>query len=389
MVVGVALAGTLVRVALSLCSQGTNDIVSWEGFAEQVEQHGVLWMYRNVPKWNHPPLMGEMLVLLKAMAGGVGLGFAPVFKLVPILADLGAALAIFGVWFRKTGDYARSLRALVAFSLSLNAVLVSAYHGNTDPLVGAFILAACCAVDRRRYGWAGVLAGAAVNVKLIPVLVFPLLIARANLRQAVRFCAGAALGVLPFVPILWLAGAGFAKNALEYRSNFDNWGIPLVIRTPWFYARAHGHTVVQQALEGVRDVYVVLGGYLVIGAVLWLAWRARFVKDIPIFERVALGLAMFLVLGPGFGLQYTAILGPVLLAASFTWGVRWAVLAGVLLGVAYFDFWTGTFPLHSHFYSTFRMPASIVGVGAWVLLVAFLREKLVRKEAPRGAHALA
>jgi hypothetical protein len=375
-VLGIALAGTALRFALALCSRGTNDIVTWEGFADQAEEHGVTWMYENVPGWNHPPLMGDMLIVLKSLADFLHQEFAPTFKLVPIFADLASAFLVFGAWFRRTGDFASALRALAIFSFSLNALLVSAYHGNTDPLVGALLLAACSAAAKERFALAGVLAGASVNVKLIPVLLFPLLIARANPRQALRFCAGATLGAAPFLPVLYLAGGGFVKNALLYRSNFDNWGIPLVIRTPWYVAKSRGFTALQHALESVRDVYVELGTFVTIGAILWLSFRTRFVKNTPVFECVALGFALFLLLAPGFGVQYTAILGPVLTAASLRWGLCWALLSGVFLLTAYFDFWTGTFPLYSHFYSTLRIPAATVGVGAWALLVAFVWKRL-------------
>lgn len=374
-------SGTALRVILALCSRGTNDIDSWEYFARQAQRHGAVWMYEHVPLWNHPPLMAAMGAGLRTLAASLGWGFAPAFKLAPIAGDVLAQLLVFAVWLGRTGEPRVALRALAVFSLSLDAILVSGYHGNTDPLVGALVLAACVAGDRRRYFWAGLLLAAAVNVKLIPLLLVPLLAAQAGRREVMRFAAGAALGAIPFLPVLWHAGSAFARNALAYRSNFDNWGIPLLIRTPWHVARKLGMEGLAEAMMGVKGAYVAAAPYVVIGAVLvmtaWCRWGSG--RALSIYERTALGLALFLVLTPGFGVQYTAIVGPVLLAASLGWGFWWATLAGLFVASVYASFWTGRWPLHSEFTGNFPIPAAAVGVAAWALLALFVVATLRRR----------
>jgi len=358
------LAGMVLRLVLALVSRGTNDIVSWEDFANHIAEHGLLWMYANVPLWNHPPLMGYMVEGLRALAPALGWAFPPTFKLVPIAADGLSALLIFRVWLAHTGDYRAARRALLWFTLSLNAVLVSGYHGNTDPLVGALVLAACMAVERRHSFAGGALLAAAVNVKLIPLLLAPLLVARLSASEISRFAAGLALGVLPFLPVLWLAGDGFVRNAVAYRSNFDNWGVPLFIRATEYVG---GASVVGPWAEA----YVRVGPILVIAGVLAVAGYARLAQRFSTYEHAALGLAIFLILAPGFGVQYTAILGPVLLAVSQRWGGAWAVTSGLFLLVVYVTFSTGEFPLYSYFDSPLRPHAAAVGFFAWTLLVAF------------------
>lgn len=265
------------------------------------------------------------------------------------------------------------------FALSLDAILVSGYHGNMDPLVGAFVLAACVAGERRRYFWAGVLMGVAVNVKLIPLLLLPLLVARATPRALARFAAGAALGAIPFLPVLWFAGNAFVKNAVAYRSNFDNWGMPLLIRTSWYVARQLGLEALAEVMARGKDAYVVMGPYVIAGAVLAVAAVSRWGRRWSIYERAALGLSLFLVFTPGFSVQYTAIVGPVLLATSLTWGLWWAVLSGLFVGSVYASFWTGGWPLHSQFTTRFPIPAAAVGVAAWCLLVLFTVTTLRRR----------
>ena len=52
----------------------------------------------------------------------------------------------------------------------------------------------------------------------------------------------------------------------------------------------------------------------------WSRWR----RPLSTYQLAAGGLAAFLFLAPGFGVQYTAILGPVLVAASLGWGLWYA-----------------------------------------------------------------
>ena len=386
MTAAIIAAAAALRLLLALCSRGTNDIDSWEGFAVQVREHGVLWMYANVPLWNHPPLMGYLAGSLHALASSLGWRFAPTFKLAAIAGDVLTLPLLSTVWSQRTGEPRRALWALTIFALSLDAILVSGYHGNTDPLVGAFVLAACVAGERRRYFWAGVLLGLAINVKLIPLLLAPLLVARATPRELARFSGGAALALLPFVPVLWLAGHAFVTNAVAYRSNFDNWGFPLVIRTASFFGRKFELNTVTDAMLRVRDIYTAVGIYLIAAAVLAVAALSRWLRPLSIYERAAAGLALFLLLTPGFGVQYTAILGPVILASSLSAGLGWALLSGLFIASVYVVFWTGAWPLHSQFTTTFPAPAAAVGVLAWGFLAVFTAGTL-RRRAPDGAAA--
>jgi hypothetical protein len=360
----IVLTGILLRLTLALVSRGTNDIVSWEDFANHIAEHGLLWMYANVPLWNHPPLMGYMVEGLRALAPTLGWAFPPTFKLVPIAADGLSGLLIFRVWLAHTGDYRAARRALLWFTLSLNAVLVSGFHGNTDPLVGALVLAACVAVERHHTFVGGALLAAAINVKLIPLLLAPLLAARLIPREISRFTAGLALGALPFLPVMWMVGDEFVTNAVAYRSNFDNWGVPLFIRVTEYIGGA--------SVAGLwAEAYVRVGPVLVIVGVLAVAGYARLAQRFSTYELAALGLAIFLILAPGFGVQYTAIVGPVLLAISQRWGGAWAVTSGLFLLVVYATFATGEFPLYSYFDSPIHPRAAVMGFFAWTLLVAF------------------
>src|ERR1019366_9339248 len=103
--------------------------------------------------------------------------FAHLIKL-PGLA--GEALILWALW-RFAGP-----QASAAYAWLPAAILVSGFHGNTDCLHAAFVLVAVIAFDRQRYFLAGLLLAAALNVKLIPLL---LPLGSSGRRTGKRFCA--------------------------------------------------------------------------------------------------------------------------------------------------------------------------------------------------------
>ena len=224
--------GMALRGLLSAASTGTNDIITWEAFAHYANREGVLGMYGNLPGWNHPPLTGYLAAELLRLSMLTGLRFPVVFKLVPMAADALCLVLLWKIWRHRSAHSAAPLAAVAIFSFSPDAILVSAYHGNNDSLVGLFILAACYFVEEKAsFVWAGVALAAAVNVKLIPLLLVPVFLANVRRwREAACFLGGLSVGAIPFIPVLLRAGTAFHRNAIAYNSNFDNWGIPFFIR---------------------------------------------------------------------------------------------------------------------------------------------------------------
>jgi hypothetical protein len=213
---GIGLLGLLARVWVVKHSLGSNDMLTWWSFATEIDQHGLAFAYDNDPRFNHPPLMGLLVSLLHALAAKTGVRFDVLFKTPELLADVGAAALIYWIWRRRSARYAALAVALFCWNPA--SLLVSAYHGNTDPLCAALTLAAVLLVDSKRPLLAGLALGASINVKLIPVLLIPVLYSCVGgWRQAARFTAGLSFGVLPFVPVvlyfsLWTGSQPFYSN---------------------------------------------------------------------------------------------------------------------------------------------------------------------------------
>src|SRR4051812_15982884 len=363
----IAALGMVVRGILSAFSTGTNDIILWDDFAHYANLEGVLWMYRNVPAWNHPPLTGYLAERILRLSVLTGLRFPVVFKLVPMAADALCLVLLWKVSRRRSAHEAAALLAVTIFAFSPDAILVSAYHGNNDPLVGLLVLAACYFIEEQAsFAWAGVALAAALNVKLIPLLLVPVFLANVRRwREAARFVGGLSLAVIPFVPVILQVGPAFYRNAVAYNSNFDNWGIPFFIRL------LEENTASAGVGAQLHALYVPAGRYLVAATILALCAWSRWRRPLSTYQLAAGGLAAFLFLAPGFGVQYTAILGPVLIAASLGWGLWYAVSAGAFLASVYYLFWTRQPLLGSLFTSVFPGVSPWIGLVAWVGLGDF------------------
>jgi hypothetical protein len=271
------------------------------------------------------------------------------------------------IWQARAGAGYGAL-AFALFALNPVSLLVSGYHGNTDSAVAMLALASCYFLEWNNAPFAAGLAlGGAINVKLIPVLLIPVVAARVKKWDGVvRLAAGLSVAVIPFVPALLTSWPGFRHNALEYNSLWENWGFAFFIRHVEASTRLH-------AIAGVfHSVFAVMGRYLILGAVLATCLLERLTRRFDSFQLSACAFAVFLVFTPGFGVQYTVLAVPVLFACSLRWAAGYSVTAGAFIFAVYFLFWSVTWPLYSHFTEGFSLPTSLLGILSWALLGAFL-----------------
>ena len=210
------LGGAAARLWLWWVSLGTNDVTSWYKYGESIAANGLAETYRNIQLFNHPPLMGLYAMQAWWWSGKDLWTFAHLMK-IPGLA--GEALTLWALW-RFAGP-----KASAAYAWLPAAIFVSGFHGNTDCLYAALLLVAVIAFDRQRYFFAGLLLAAALNVKLIPLVLLPLVfLGPPNRKALLRLTAGLAVGAAPFVVPALAAGPAMYRNMVGYNSNAVNWG---------------------------------------------------------------------------------------------------------------------------------------------------------------------
>jgi hypothetical protein len=385
----VGCAGLLARVGLWWVSEGTNDIRTFGRFAQLIDAHGLGGTYLRDPLFNHPPLMGLWAQAALHLAPQLGLTFARCFKLLGMIADLGSALLLVAIWRRRAlPDHAA--RAFAAYACSLVAILISGYHGNTDCAYWFLVLAAVyLQQDRRAPFWSGLVLGAALNVKLIPVLVvLPLAAGLRSLRALIRYGVGLGVALAPFVWFVISLGpeeqAAFVQNVFGYTSYQEYWGIELLVKAITAAFRISAPAIMTAASD-LEWLYAAQGARVLLLVTTILAlWQALARHPgLDAYAMAALSFCLFLVLASGFGIQYLGVVVPLLMARDIRDGFNVATMAGIFIGLIYASFvqtWTPIFSQHTYFSASFSAPSLIT----WWLLVRSCQHIWRARRTPPG-----
>ena len=355
--------GFIARIIITLVGFGSNDMRTWHEFANTITGNGLLYMYQNVPGFNHPPLMGYYAASILHLSQAWGIDFYILFKLPMVMVD-GALTCLIFVIRTKTKGSRDAMFAAAFYALNLTAILVSAYHGNTDTFCAAgWLLSAWLLMISHDFS-AGLALAAAINVKLIPVLAIPVMLAGyTQRRRAIRFVAGLSCGVIPFVPVLWSAFDGFISNALKYNSVLEFWGFELLA-----LQSMEGGLVLRPIATKFSLFYYENGRYMIFITIGAAAIWARYLSRHTLASAVMVP-AIFLVFTPGWGAQYMIYMAPLLAAWQPTEGLRYGSLAGLFIGLTYLSFWTGGIPAFSFFITRVPMPAQLIGFLTWLYLI--------------------
>jgi hypothetical protein len=335
----VALVALGLKLALIFTTFGTEDIRTWTYFAAAVKAHGPVGVYGiHFPPiehalYNHPPLIGYYLQLINGFAS-IGVPLKVTLRTVSSCADVISALLIFEIVRRR-----RSLRAATfagaAMAASPVLILVSGYHGNTDPLFVMFVLlGSFLIVDRSAPIGGGIALGLAIGVKVVPIVVLPALVVYLVSRRRDLFLR-ALLAFAVTMAVTW--GPALLKEFGPVRHHVI--GYVGVSYRPWGLVKFSNDlnwSHLTNFLVGPGRVLALAISALVPAA---LVWR----RPERAIEGVALSLVIFLALSPAFGLQYLAWAA----AAAYLLDLWSATIYNVLGGIVMFqiyDSWNGGWP---------------------------------------------
>jgi 4-amino-4-deoxy-L-arabinose transferase-like glycosyltransferase len=334
--------------------------------------------------YNHPPLVGWWLHLNNWL---VDLGAAMPFliRLPAILADIVTALLVFElVRMRRPMREAGIAGLVVAASPVL--VIISGYHGNTDPVFLMFsVLSLYLLLPGRTAPFAalaGVCIAVAMSIKLVPVVTLPLLVLvalRLGRRRLFAFLGGtAAVFAVLWGPVVALRWGPFNANVLQYAGygGRPTWGLPQ-------FAHALG------ASPEFLDVLLRPGRWVVLllaaGLAVLLAWRR------PEATTAAFGLSycLFLLLSTATATQYLAWAAAAACLLNVWVAIAYNLSAGLLL-IGVYDRWSGAYP-----WSWDRARASPfdrdeiwAAAGVWVVLLIVCATSMYPRRSPEsGADA--
>lgn len=393
----VTLAAFLLKTALALTTYGSTDVLLFEADVAKMRRDGSLALYRDgvstewcghieqraCPPFNHPPFMIHVLEGWAFLAHISGLPIRFWLRFTCAVADLGS-VALLVRLLRKRLSELETRVALLWFAASPIAILISGFHGNTDPILMFFVLLAIDLLEGRRAAWlAGVALGVATDIKVLPVLLAPAaLLYLTGTRHRLEFCVGAGAAFLVgSVPLLLTAPELVVTRVFGYSSQFGSWGLSLlalVLRQ-------------DERFSWLGDLYVrhgkILSLCVVVGVSLWPRFRPR--RNV-LFIQAGFLMFMFVSVIPGFGVQY------------LVWLVPWVVglgsgptaayyIAGTALLVGYYSTAAGKFPWYLA--NSLERPAwsgTVVGLGliCWVVVCAiafmFARRLVAIQAEPSG-----
>lgn len=386
-------AGIIARLIIWLCSDGSNDADYFRFMARETARIGQVELYK--AKYgiaNHPPFSGYYAAAVAKLVG-LGAMFPIVLKVPMLLADGMVFVLLWKIWRERRDDEpphawppVRSTGlariAVAAYACNVVAILVGAYHCNTDIIYAAFALLAIYLIERRNAHFLGGLAlAAAMNVKVIPlILVAPLLLQYRSIKPAMKFCAGLAVGMAPFYPFFFIIPHSFWRNVFAYKPVPALWGFQFLLLELKF------HNIALPYVLTTIDRYSQEGRWMVMGIMLLIGLIARR-REWSRFELACAVMSAFLVTAPGFGVQYCVLIVPMLCAVSPIRAIGFGTIAGVFIGWVYLWYRVPGFPVGSRFTGGIPELPAVVGILAWLTLIAYLFRQLSTKP-PARQHTL-
>jgi uncharacterized membrane protein len=343
-IVGLALIALMLKLVIAFNTVGTNDAVSFYGFAKVLSQHGLEWAYRHIIYLNHPPLIAYYLrgiytLTEQPWCQDVGVHFPFLLRLPGIIADFLVVLVLLRI--TKT-DLRIPTWALALFALSPVSLMVSGFHGNTDPVMVMFLMLAAYMCLRDRPLLCAIFFALSCQIKIIPLLLLPILFffwlsRQAALRFTIPFILlTVAMWIQPLIGFPML----FLRNVIGYSSYWGGWGITYWLRLS-HWGQFNGTGAFHLPPAAAASAFALKCS--IAAAVLLLAWRRRLLDGRGAIDSIAYAWMIFFVFSPGICAQYMVWIAPfsLLLSPSF---YAWVTATSSLFLFAFYNAIAGGLP---------------------------------------------
>jgi hypothetical protein len=384
-IVALALVALTLKLAIAYNTIGTNDAVFFYGFAKVLSQHDLEWTYQHSQYFNHPPLTAYYLRGIYALTEqrwcqDIGVHFPFLLRLPGIIADFLVVLVL----LRMTKmDLHIPTWALALFALSPVSLMVSGFHGNTDPVMVLPLVCAAWMSLRSRPMLAGLFFALSCQIKIAPLLLLPAFVffwlSQGKSREFL-------IPVAITTAILWLEPRVnfpmlFAKNVLAYGSYWGMWGITYCLRLTGL---SEFSRVSFFDLELGQTLVITVLKIIIVIAALIMAWQRRHARGLAFVETLAWTWLMFFILAPGVCPQYLVWLAPFILLASPSLYTALAISSSIFL-FAFYNITSGGLPWSvalamdessQHWIVWSLLPWSVLIAGAVVLWLKRSRGKI-------------
>ena len=343
-IIALALVALTLKLAIAYNTIGTNDAVVFYGFAKVLSQHSLEWTYQHSRYFNHPPLTAYYLRGIYALTEqrwcqDIGIHFPFLLRLPGIIADFLVVVVLLRM--SKT-DLRIPTWALALFALSPVSLMVSGFHGNTDPVMVLLLVCAVWMCLRNRPALAGLFFALSCQVKIVPLLFLPAFVffwLSQNRSREFLITGAITTCFLWWEPLLNFPVL-FAKNVLAYGSYWGIWGITYLFRLTGLteFSRLSFFD-----LEPAQNIVISLLKVMIVAAALWIAWRNRQARGPAFVQSLAYTWLVFFVFAPGVCPQYLIWLAPFILILSPTFYSCMLVASSAFL-FAFYNITSGGLP---------------------------------------------
>jgi Gpi18-like mannosyltransferase len=295
---GAIALGAMLRAYCVIFTIGTGDLDDWQDHAQQVHDHGLIGYYHGNSFANHPPFMSEAGAFILWLANRSHVPFRILFRAPFALVDAANALLLF--WLLPETRW-RGL-ATACYWLSPAAILISAYHGNTDTAVPFLLLVSIWLAAKQRIAISGAVFGTTLWIKLPGMLALPALLPMfRGSRTRVLFLIAATITALAtyIVPLIqdWQIVVtnvfGYRGLILQTAGGTPLWGPSVLLFSTFVPIQSWPDSFLRPALYLVGHSWE-----LAIGAILILAWlrkdrhsAAQICATIGMFYAVLFGMS--------------------------------------------------------------------------------------------------
>ena len=384
----IALTAMLVfglKATLALRTLGTNDIVTWKQDLEKVDTEGWEALYRDgvdsvspagksyhhVQVFSHPPFMLHVLPVWRGLASITGLPLEFWVRITCSVADLGSLLLLCLFRARMPELRIRPV-ALLLFAASPILLLISGFHGNSDPIMMFFVLLSVYLMEIRNLpALSGAILALAMGIKVVAVIfAVALLFFAPTIRGKVRFSLATAgvvaASAFPYIvqnPLLIL------QRLSHYSSQPMLWGWSFITMT---FADSPRYHWISDGFMNYGKACLLL--MLAVLSIMMNRRRGRF----PLLMQCGLLAFFFVFFTPGFGVQYLAWLAPWTVVLSASAITIYNLTAGTFLAAVY-THWCRGFPWY--YANAYEVPVwsslgVLLGLACWfmtgVLLLLFV-----------------
>jgi len=269
------LIGAALRIYCIVFTNGTGDMDDWEDHAQQVRDRGLIGYYHANSFANHPPFISKVGALILQIATVTHVPFRILFRALFALLDAGNAFLLFSLLPKNHWRFL----ATACYWLSPAAILISAYHGNTDTAVAFLLLLTVWLTTKQRILSSGAIFGASLWVKLPGVLALPalLILFRRWRLRALFLLAAVVTALSTYLPaliqdykVVYANVFGYRGLILQTATGVPLWGPSVLLFSTVAPLQAWPEKYLRPALFLLEH-----SSSIAIAAILFLCWLRR------------------------------------------------------------------------------------------------------------------